>query len=125
MIKDHLRSSFLLFKWSFLHFACQKFCTLLVTFLHFACQATPDFGCKLYSFAFESFSQSVCSAMVQEVKNALIMHEPRIQDIQVTIDESNTEGCLMINISYVVRATNNPYNLVFPFYLEEGGGDSY
>ena len=43
----------------------------------------PDFGCKLYSFAFESFSQSVCSAMVQEVKNALIMHEPRIQDIQV------------------------------------------
>lgn len=85
----------------------------------------PDFGCKLYSFAFESFSQSVCSAMVQEVKNALIMHEPRIQDIQVTIDESNTEGCLMINISYVVRATNNPYNLVFPFYLEEGGGDSY
>ena len=31
----------------------------------------------------------------------------------------------MINISYVVRATNNPYNLVFPFYLEEGGGDSY
>ena len=51
--------------------------------------------------------------------------EPRIQDIQVTIDESNTEGCLMINISYVVRATNNPYNLVFPFYLEEGGGDSY
>jgi hypothetical protein len=24
----------------FLHFACQKFCTLLVTFLHFACQAT-------------------------------------------------------------------------------------
>ena len=40
MIKDHLRSSFLLFKWSFLHFACQKFCTLLVTFLHFACQAT-------------------------------------------------------------------------------------
>lgn len=44
MIKDHLRSSFLLFKWSFLHFACQKFCTLLVTFLHFACQATDANG---------------------------------------------------------------------------------
>jgi phage baseplate assembly protein W len=31
-------------------------------------------------------------------------------------------NCLLITISYQVRATNTAYNLVFPFYLQEGGG---
>ena len=30
-------------------------------------------------------------------------------------------GC--INIDYTVRATNNPNNLVFPYYLMEGVGE--
>ena len=80
----------------------------------------PDFGCRLSDFAFESFSQSVRSEMTEEIKNALIMHEPRISDIEVTIDDLSHEGRIVLDISYVVRATNNPYNLVFPFYIEEG-----
>ncbi len=88
----------------------------------------PDFGCRLCDFAFESFSQSVRSEMIEEVKNALILHEPRISDIEVTIDDnaddSVNEGRIVLDISYVVRATNNQYNLVFPFYIEEGGSGS-
>ena len=81
----------------------------------------PDFGCRLCNFAFESFSQSVKSEMIEEIKTALTLHEPRITDIEVTIDDIAPEGCVIIDISYVVRTTNNPYNLVFPFYIEEGG----
>ena len=81
----------------------------------------PDFGCRLCDFAFESFSQSVRSEMKEEIKSALIMHEPRISNIEVTIDDIAPEGRIVLNISYVVRTTNNPYNLVFPFYIEEGG----
>lgn len=81
----------------------------------------PDFGCRLCNFAFESFSQSVKSEMIEEIKTALTLHEPRITDIEVTIDDIVPEGCVIIDISYVVRTTNNPYNLVFPFYIEEGG----
>lgn len=81
----------------------------------------PDFGCRLCDFAFESFSQSVRSEMIEEIKNALTLHEPRISDIEVTIDDIAREGHIVLDISYVVRATNNPYNLVFPFYIEEGG----
>ena len=33
-----------------------------------------------------------------------------------------TEGVLLIRINYRVRSTNNPYNLVFPYYLNEGFG---
>jgi hypothetical protein len=29
-----------------------------------------------------------------------------------------------LSISYTVRATNTFYNLVYPFYLEEGSGDA-
>ena len=81
----------------------------------------PDFGCRLCDFAFEAFSESVRSEMIEEVKNALIMHEPRISDVEVTIDDIAPEGRIVLNISYVVRTTNNPYNLVFPFFIEEGG----
>ena len=81
----------------------------------------PDFGCRLCDFAFESFSQSVRSEMIDEIKSALTLHEPRISDVEVTIDDTAPEGRIVLEISYVVRATNNPYNLVFPFYIEEGG----
>lgn len=81
----------------------------------------PDFGCRLCDFAFETFSQSVRSEMIEEVKKALILHEPRISDIEVAIDDTSPEGRIVLDISYVVRATNNRYNMVFPFYIEEGG----
>ncbi len=81
----------------------------------------PNFGCRLCDFAFESFSQSVRSEMIEEIRSALTLHEPRISDIEVAIDDTAPEGRIMLDISYVVRATNNPYNLVFPFYIEEGG----
>lgn len=81
----------------------------------------PDFGCQLCDYAFESFSQSVRSEMIEEIKKALTLHEPRISDIEVLIGDTAPEGRVVLDISYVVRATNNPYNLVFPFYIEEGG----
>ena len=82
----------------------------------------PDFGCRLCDFAFEAFSESVRAEMIEEVKTALVMHEPRISDIDVTIDDIAPEGRIVLDISYNVRATNNPYNLVFPFFIEEGSG---
>ena len=33
---------------------------------------------------------------------------------------SLSEGLVEIHVSYVVRSTNNPYNLVFPYYIQEG-----
>ncbi len=82
----------------------------------------PDFGSQLYQYTFESFSQSVRSSIAEEIKNTLISYEARIQDIQVAVRDGETEGCILIEVGYVVRATNNPYNIVFPFYLEEGSG---
>lgn len=81
----------------------------------------PEFGCKIHEYAFETADYTTLYAMKTEVENALIRWEPRITDIYAKVsDEQIDEGVLMIHISYMVRATNNQYNLVYPFYISEG-----
>jgi hypothetical protein len=46
--------------------------------------------------------------------------EPRIDVKDVTVAPGADAGVLLIGIDYEVRATNNAFNLVYPFYL--GGG---
>ena len=80
----------------------------------------PEFGCGIHDFAFESMDFGTVSRMEESVREALILWEPRIRDIEVNITSGEKEGMMEIHIRYVVRSTNNPYNLVYPFYLNEG-----
>jgi hypothetical protein len=53
-------------------------------------------------------------------EEALRKWEPRIDKIEVDANPSDDEpNRLDIRISYVVRATNQPGNLVYPFYLRK------
>ena len=79
----------------------------------------PDFGCAIHDYAFESIDYEVISRIEEAVTEALVLWEPRIRDIEVHAYQSEA-GRLDIEIGYVVRTTNNPYNLVYPFYLSEG-----
>ncbi|MFB2875388.1 GPW/gp25 family protein [Floridanema aerugineum] len=84
----------------------------------------PDFGCGIYDLVFEVNSPSTAGKVSQAVREALLLFEPRIDvlDVQVT-PVSDSEGSkLLISIDYEVRATNNAFNLVYPFYLEMGAG---
>ncbi|BAZ23379.1 GPW/gp25 family protein [Kalymmatonema gypsitolerans NIES-4073] len=84
----------------------------------------PDFGCGIYDFVFEMTTPSTVGKISQAVREALLKFEPRIDvmDIQV-IPKSDDEGeKLYISIDYQVRATNNAFNLVYPFYLERSPG---
>lgn len=81
----------------------------------------PDFGCRIYDFAFGTTDYTSLSRMKHAVEEALKLWEPRITDVEVeaaVVDGQS--GLLQIGISYRVRSTNNPHNLVFPFYLNEG-----
>ena len=81
----------------------------------------PDFGCGIYDYAFETMDYGTLSRMEKSVYRDLVTWEPRIKDIQVTVNQDGADsGRLNIHISYVVRSTNNPYNLVYPFYINEG-----
>ena len=84
-------------------------------------QMTPKFGCAINNFVFGTADYTSLMLMKQEVENSLIMWEPRIKDIEVSITPSpDNEGVLLIQVNYTVRSTNNPFNLVYPFYISEG-----
>ena len=81
----------------------------------------PEFGCGIRRYAFSAMGMIDCAGMEEEVKQALIGWEPRITDTEVHVNRGRmNQGIAEIEIRYVVRATNNPYNLVFPYYINEG-----
>jgi phage baseplate assembly protein W len=80
----------------------------------------PDFGAGLHDFVFESMSATTIGRVQAAVRDALIEWEPRVQVLEVNVEPERGEfGKLLIDIDYKVRATNNRFNLVFPFYLKE------
>jgi phage baseplate assembly protein W len=83
----------------------------------------PDFGSDLHNFVFELPDAASMALLRNEVVSALIRWEPRIINVSAEIDTTKiVDGKVLLDVSYTVRATNNPNNLVFPYYLYEGVG---
>lgn len=83
----------------------------------------PEFGCNIHDYAFDTTDYTTLVQMENAVQDALTLWEPRITDIKVHVnDEQKQEGTILIEISYLVRSTNNPFNLVYPYYINEGMG---
>ena len=62
------------------------------------------------------------TAVRRRVEDAIIDWEPRVDVEEVSVTADATEAAkLLIELRYRVRATNNVHNLVYPFYLDEGG----
>lgn len=81
----------------------------------------PDFGCDIHDHLFDVVDYTLLKQMENKVIRALINWEPRITDIEVTaVSQPNRPSIIDIHIAYVVRTTNNPFNLVYPFYINEG-----
>jgi phage baseplate assembly protein W len=78
----------------------------------------PDFGCGIYNLVFETNSASTAGRIEEEVKDALLFFEPRIDVLEVQVQPDGKGEMLVISIDYQVRATDNQFNLVYPFYLE-------
>jgi hypothetical protein len=78
----------------------------------------PEFGCAIHDFIYAGADAATAAQIGFEVRASLKRWEPRIdvQDITVTIDEAD-RSLLYIDIRYTVRSTNDPRNLVFPFYV--------
>jgi phage baseplate assembly protein W len=85
-------------------------------------QMLPDFGAGLRRFVFEPSTAATCRAIEQVVQQALTDWEPRINVESVTVAPDSTEqNLLLIDIDFVIRATNTSYNRVYPFYLQQTG----
>jgi len=80
----------------------------------------PDFGANLRALVFESINTTTLALTRHRVEEALTLWEPRIDTLTVQVTAEPPVGRLLIDIQYRVRATNTFYNLVYPFYLQEG-----
>ena len=81
----------------------------------------PDFGSGLKAMVFEPANYTTLALVKQRVEQALVLWEPRIdvREVKVTLNAA-MRNRIDIDIGYEVRATNTFYNLVYPFYLQEG-----
>ena len=77
----------------------------------------PRFGSRLRDFIFDGATWDNAAAVAAEVHASLAQWEPRatVTDVVVT-PEADEPGMLSIDIAYVIKGTNDPRNLVFPFY---------
>ena len=80
----------------------------------------PAFGSRIWEYVFELPGETVRHLLCTEIVQAIDQWEHRVENVQARVDDSTiAEGKILIEVSYTVRATNRPDNLVFPFYLEE------
>jgi phage baseplate assembly protein W len=81
----------------------------------------PDFGCGIHDLVFAPNNAGTLSIVKQQVRQALVTYEPRIDVLDIRIDTSDEEpNLLLIRIDYRIRANNALGNLVYPFYIREG-----
>ncbi|MFC4508350.1 MULTISPECIES: GPW/gp25 family protein [Streptomyces] len=87
----------------------------------------PEFGCAVHDYVFAPADAGTAGQVAYEIRLALDRWEPRIEVVGIDVRfDAVEDGVLYIDISYTVRGTNDPRNLVFPFYVipahEEGTG---
>lgn len=79
--------------------------------------ARPGYGSNLMSYTFMDTNITELNMMKRDLTEQILTQEPRVGDVEITTDTQTKDGCLIVNIDYVVSETNQRDNLVFPFYL--------
>lgn len=77
----------------------------------------PEFGSNLMSYTFMDINMTSVNMMIRDLTEQILKQEPRVQDVEITTDSQVKEGCLLVNIDYIVRSSHVRDSLVFPFYL--------
>jgi uncharacterized protein len=83
----------------------------------------PEFGSRLRDYVFGGADWAHASEIADVVRESIEQWEPRVgvADVDVYPDPDRAD-LLYIDISYLVPGTNDPRNLVFPFYKIPGEG---
>ena len=80
----------------------------------------PNFGCGIHELVFAPNNTVTRSLVVQNVRQALVAFEPRIDVLDIDAETAPEEpNLLLIRINYRIRANNALGNLVYPFYISE------
>jgi uncharacterized protein len=81
----------------------------------------PDFGSGIKDLVFAPSSSATSTRVVDDVRRALALHEPRIDVLEVTAESTpERPELLLIRVGYRIRENNALGNLVYPFFVTEG-----
>lgn len=84
-------------------------------------QMRPEFGCGINDLVFEANTVALRAIVQRRVREALTRWEPRIDVTDVRVETApDARNYLIVRIDYRVRANNAFFNLVYPFFLNEG-----
>lgn len=77
----------------------------------------PEFGCRIHDLLFAPLNAGTLAAAGRYVEEALAWWEPRIEVLDVAATRAPGEDeCMLLTISYRIRATHDERSLVYPFY---------
>lgn len=84
----------------------------------------PEFGCRIHDFIFAPTDTSTAGQISYEVRRALRRWEPRVDvtEVEVLFDLEDPT-LLYVDVRYTIKDTNDPRNLVFPFYTIPSEGE--
>jgi phage baseplate assembly protein W len=81
----------------------------------------PELGCGIWDLVMEPNTPQLHGRVQVRVRNALVRWEPRIDVLDVRVEApAEQRNVLLIRIDYRIRGNNAAYNLVYPFFLQEG-----
>lgn len=80
----------------------------------------PDFGCGINDLVFAVNNATTAGLVAAEVRQSLLRWEPRIEVLDIAVGPGDGPNELRVVLTYRVRATNNTFNIVYPFYLDGG-----
>jgi Bacteriophage baseplate protein W len=78
----------------------------------------PTYGSNLMSLVFAPNNSSTANLARFYVEESLARWEPRIELVDVSVDNDDRNGRLVIAVTYRLRASNDTHVLIHPFPLE-------
>jgi phage baseplate assembly protein W len=81
----------------------------------------PELGCGVHDLVFAPGSSATEMRVTDSVRQALVLHEPRIDVLEVSAaSPPGTPNLLLIRIAYRIRENNAVSNMVYPYFITEG-----
>lgn len=80
----------------------------------------PDYGANMEDLLFEPLNVSFTKRMSENIERAILFFEPRIKTEDINFNQDYENGLVEIRIEYLIIATNNRRNIVYPYYISEG-----
>ena len=77
-----------------------------------------EFGSRIMAYPFTDTSATMLNIIAREIQSTILQQEPRIRQVEVEIEPDQRHGCLLIQLCYKLRETQDRDSMTVPFYLD-------